>query len=301
MGSVADLRPDASGPNLCRQGVRSTLLGSERRRRSSTGRPNRPTRRARPTRSSPRWRGWKTASSPANTVVDDNGYIELGTAEIRKLRRRGQRPDHPRPRARSVLRRLLLQAGLARCGTTNDLQEWSTKLGIGRPTGIDLPTRRSRPKAWCRARSGATNCSTNGNEPIGPGRPGDNVQLAVGQGDLQTDPLEMAIAYAALGNGGTVVTPHLGMEVMDAAGRVLQEIDPGPRRHVDDQPESRAADHGRAARRDLGPGRHGDPGLRRIPDPDRGQDRHRGTRRPRATSPGSSRWRRIRTRTSSPW
>jgi membrane peptidoglycan carboxypeptidase len=49
----------------------------------------------------------------------------------------------------------------------------------------------------------------------------------------------MAIAYAALGNGGTIVTPHLGMEVQDAAGRVLKEIDPGPRRQVKINPESR--------------------------------------------------------------
>ena len=49
----------------------------------------------------------------------------------------------------------------------------------------------------------------------------------------------MAIAYAALGNGGTIVTPHLGLEMQDAAGRVLREIDPGPRRQVEINPESR--------------------------------------------------------------
>ena len=43
-----------------------------------------------------------------------------------------------------------------------------------------------------------------------PWSAGDNIQLATGQGDLQTDPLQMAIAYAALGNGGTIVTPHVG-------------------------------------------------------------------------------------------
>jgi penicillin-binding protein 2 len=42
----------------------------------------------------------------------------------------------------------------------------------------------------------------------------------------------MAIAYATLANGGTVVTPHLGKEIDDAAGRVLKEFEPPPRRHV---------------------------------------------------------------------
>ena len=61
-----------------------------------------------------------------------------------------------------------------------------------------------------------------------PWSAGDNVQLATGQGDLQTNPLQMAVAYATLGNGGTVVTPHVGKEIDDAAGRVLKEFDPPP-------------------------------------------------------------------------
>jgi penicillin-binding protein 2 len=39
---------------------------------------------------------------------------------------------------------------------------------------------------------------------------GDNVNLAVGQGDLQATPLQLADAYSAIANGGTVVAPHLG-------------------------------------------------------------------------------------------
>ncbi len=74
-----------------------------------------------------------------------------------------------------------------------------------------------------------------------PWSAGDNVQLAIGQGDLQTNPLQMAIAYAALGNGGRIVTPHVGMEVEDAAGRVLHEFKPPARRKVKIDPTYRAA------------------------------------------------------------
>jgi penicillin-binding protein 2 len=49
----------------------------------------------------------------------------------------------------------------------------------------------------------------------------------------------MAVAYAALGNGGTVVTPHIGDDVESVTGRVLQEIQPGPRRHLDISPTTR--------------------------------------------------------------
>ena len=68
---------------------------------------------------------------------------------------------------------------------------------------------------------------------------GDNVNLAVGQGDLQADPLQMAVAYAAIANGGDVVRPHVGLRVTDPQGRTIQEIDPAPRSHVDIDPSWR--------------------------------------------------------------
>ncbi|MDQ4082278.1 MAG: penicillin-binding transpeptidase domain-containing protein, partial [Actinomycetota bacterium] len=65
---------------------------------------------------------------------------------------------------------------------------------------------------------------------------GDNVNFAVGQGDLQANPLQLAVAYATLANGGEVVRPHVGMQVEDPAGRVIQEIEPEPRREVEIEP-----------------------------------------------------------------
>ena len=70
---------------------------------------------------------------------------------------------------------------------------------------------------------------------------GDNVNLSVGQGDLQTNPLQMAVAYAAIANGGDVVRPHVGMQVEDTSGRAVQEIDPAPQRHVEIAPQYRQA------------------------------------------------------------
>jgi len=62
---------------------------------------------------------------------------------------------------------------------------------------------------------------------------GDNVNLAVGQGDLQATPLQMAVAYATNANGGTVVRPHLGREVQDGQGRVQQKLRYPARRKLD--------------------------------------------------------------------
>lgn len=119
---------------------------------------------------------------------------------------------------------------------TDQLQEWASRLGIAHSTGIDLPgeseglvpSREWRDQLYAEE------------ETERPWAVGDNIQLATGQGDLQTNPLQMAIAYAALGNGGKIVTPHLGKELEDAAGRVLEEFDPQVKRRVMIDPASRS-------------------------------------------------------------
>ncbi len=61
---------------------------------------------------------------------------------------------------------------------------------------------------------------------------GDNESLAVGQGDVQVTPLQLAVAYSALANGNHVVRPHFGMDVQDQDGTVLQTINPPNARHI---------------------------------------------------------------------
>ena len=108
------------------------------------------------------------------------------------------------------------------------IQKWARKLGIGRPTGIDLPGEVAGlvPSPAWRNRLFRKHLTDR------PWTPGDNINFAVGQGDLQADPVQMAVAYSAIANGGKVVTPHIGMRVEDSDGRVLQEIAPGPKRRL---------------------------------------------------------------------
>ena len=120
---------------------------------------------------------------------------------------------------------------------TNQLQKWAGKLGIGHPTGLDLP---GESEGLVPSKKWRDDLFAEGNTDR-PWSAGDNIQLAIGQGDLQTNPLQMAIAYAALANDGTIVTPHVGLEIEDAAGRVLKEFDPKPRRRVHIDPAYRAA------------------------------------------------------------
>ena len=70
---------------------------------------------------------------------------------------------------------------------------------------------------------------------------GDNVNLAVGQGDLQATPLQMATAYSTIIDNGKVVRPHLGMRVEDGNGVMLEEIRVPARRRVSFDPGNREA------------------------------------------------------------
>jgi penicillin-binding protein 2 len=124
-----------------------------------------------------------------------------------------------------------------RMWNSGELQHWAHALGIGRPTGIDLP---GAEEGLLPSQHWRNQLYKEG-ETDRPWSAGDNIQLATGQGDLQTNPLQMAVAYATLANGGTVVTPHIGKEITDAAGRVMKEFDPQPRRRVHIDPEYRSA------------------------------------------------------------
>ena len=110
----------------------------------------------------------------------------------------------------------------AKMNGTDSLQKWSSEFGIGQPTGIDLPGESSGLLPTPEWRN---QLYKEGNTDR-PWAIGDNIQLAIGQGDLQTDPLQMATAYAAIGNGGKILKPHLNLQEEDSAGRVIKETEP---------------------------------------------------------------------------
>ena len=117
------------------------------------------------------------------------------------------------------------------------IQKWARRLGLGRPTGIDLPGEGAGlvPTPEWRNRLFRRKLTDR------PWTPGDNINLAVGQGDLQANPLQMAVAYSAVANGGRIVTPHIGLRVEDNQGRILQQIEPGAKRRLDISASTRSA------------------------------------------------------------
>jgi penicillin-binding protein 2 len=131
------------------------------------------------------------------------------------------------------------------------LQHWARAFGMGRQTGIDLGgenagilpspswrTSRNKEEKACEHKHHVPSCG------IADGRPwsvGDNENLAVGQGDLEATPLQLAVAYSTIENGGKVVRPHVGMEIDQPDGTLAQKINPPPSRYVHIAPQNLAA------------------------------------------------------------
>jgi penicillin-binding protein 2 len=122
------------------------------------------------------------------------------------------------------------------------LQRWARRLGLGRRTGVDLPGEFAGlvpDRAWrasvgrledaCERRRRVAACGISDKRPWSVG---DNVNLAIGQGDLQATPLQVAVGFAAIANGGWVVAPHVGAALEDRAGRVRRRLHPPVRRRT---------------------------------------------------------------------
>ena len=113
------------------------------------------------------------------------------------------------------------------------LQAWASRFGFGQRTGIDvgpelsglLPTPDWRKKTY-------TPKTDPGHWQIDSlWKPGDSIQLAIGQKDLLVTPMQMARFYAMIANGGKLVTPHLLLDVEQPSsngtrGRVLPTTPP---------------------------------------------------------------------------
>ncbi len=76
------------------------------------------------------------------------------------------------------------------------LVDWAGRLGLGKPTGVDLPGEVNG--------NVPTAASTNGTAS----RP-DPLMVCIGQGPITATPLQVVRMIAAIANGGYLVTPHV--------------------------------------------------------------------------------------------
>jgi penicillin-binding protein 2 len=137
---------------------------------------------------------------------------------------------------------------------TQKMQQMELDWGFGKNTGVDLPAESAGSiptRQWLywywkdNAHTGQNWCKNgrqNGSyvqriewEDCQDGwvwQPGQAAIAAIGQGLVDVTPLQLANAYVALANGGTLYAPRVGEALISPAGKVVQKINPPVTRHL---------------------------------------------------------------------
>ncbi len=106
------------------------------------------------------------------------------------------------------------------------IQETARVFGFGDDTNIALPNEKSSPVPDAATKK-ARHVSDPDIWPDGDWRTGDNLNLAIGQGEMLTTPIQLACAYAAFANGGNLFVPRIAFDTPLAL--VPSVIDPDAR------------------------------------------------------------------------
>ena len=157
------------------------------------------------------------------TRYDCGGYHELGRRKFRCGHAHGD-VDMRSAIVQSCnvyFYKLAEQVGLDRLG------RFSRDFGLGEPTGIGINTEASGfipTRAWYQKHYGEHY------------RLGFTLNAAIGQGNTRVTLIQLAMAYAAIANGGTLYVPQLVQQVREAGGAVVEEFPPRVRRKVSIDP-----------------------------------------------------------------
>jgi penicillin-binding protein 2 len=146
--------------------------------------------------------GMESGKFPPNTILSTSAYLRVGGTAFGEWNHAGFGPI-------GYVRALAMSSntfhgkiGLGVGGPT--LIKWARAYGFGKKTGIELPEETSgliADDAWKRK-----------NFDDFPWSEGDTVNMSIGQGFTLATPLQVAIMFSAVANGGYIVQPHFLQE-----------------------------------------------------------------------------------------
>jgi penicillin-binding protein 2 len=128
------------------------------------------------------------------------------------------------------------------------LQVTAEEFGFGERTAVDLPSASSgfiwTPEFLSEHCHDSPEACVEGEDQRW--RTGDNVNLSIGQGYIGVTPLQLTNMYAALGNNGTLHTPHVGQAVLERhpdsnEWTTVLEVQPDALGHIDMRPQWRSS------------------------------------------------------------
>src|SRR5512139_196585 len=175
-----------------------------------------------------------------STIFDDTGSLDIGGLVVHNAGGAANGPVDMSTALKVSSDVYFFDLGLhaEASGNHGQIQDWAQRYGLGEKPNVDLPAASSGlipTPAW------RNHVYRSHKNPYidRPWNQGDNVNLAVGQGDVMVTPLQLARAYAALANGGTLVRPHVGGRIVNVNGKTVERIKPPPKRHLHIQEQYR--------------------------------------------------------------
>ncbi len=190
-----------------------------------------------------------TGARDPNRYIPDPGYFELENCEGKACRREnaGGLPHGDVNMAKAItVSSNVYFFGIGSLFAYNDdlygprpIQDTAEQFGFGTETGIPLPQENKGLVLDAESKQQRTDDNPSA-FPYGRWEVGDDLNLAIGQGDFDATPLQLANAYAAMGNNGTLWAPNIALALIDPAtgeaertfgerGRSTLELDQGVR------------------------------------------------------------------------
>jgi penicillin-binding protein 2 len=110
------------------------------------------------------------------------------------------------------------------------LQQDLLQEGFGHDTGIDIPGEASGVVPTPEYTKAVYERQKQQGLAVGQyygWQPGDDINMSIGQGFAQVTPLQLAVGYSAIANGGKLMVPHVGWKIVDPqTGATVRTIEP---------------------------------------------------------------------------